>query len=210
MAELAQTDSTIAARHDLYQFRTVEELYDIASDPDCLVNLVGSPRYQSELKRLRGELETWMVRTDDHMLAVFQQRDDPAVREAYVVQKEKQSEERKAKKKQAKKAAVKKRSDLIALQIPKSIATGAPLVVKVRHTVPDELGTQKIHVTLKAGNAGKRVDRQVVEVSGEGVVEITFTVPASVPDDSVRIAAFIGPDYDRHLQHLQTQPKSLR
>jgi len=94
MAELAKTDKTLAARHDLYQHRVVEELYDVQNDPDCLVNLIGAPAQQEELARLRKALEAWMVETGDHMLDTFRKRDDPAAREAYVQQKEKEAAER--------------------------------------------------------------------------------------------------------------------
>ncbi len=96
MAELAQTDSSINARHELYQHRVPEEFYDIQQDPDCLENLIGSAEHQGELNKLRGTLEAWMVRTHDGMLDVFRHRKDAAVREAYVVAQEQIAEARKA------------------------------------------------------------------------------------------------------------------
>jgi N-sulfoglucosamine sulfohydrolase len=214
MAELAQTDETLSARHDLYQHRVVEELYDVQSDPDCLVNLIDSPAQQRELARLREALEAWMVDTGDHMLEVFRNREDPAVREGYVQEKEKEADERRKQRRKGNQAQskprAKKRTDLIALETPESVAVGKPLVVKVRHKLEAALGEQLIHVTLKAGPEAKRVDRQVVKVSGEGVVEVTFDVPQSVPGNVVRFAAFVGPDYAGNLQHLQTDPVPVR
>ena len=214
MAELAETDETIAARHDLYRHRVVEELYDVEHDPDCLVNLIDAPAHQQELARLREALEAWMVETGDHMLDVFRNRDDPDVREAYVQQKEKEAEERKKQKGKATRrranARPRKRSDLIALETPESVAAGKPLTVKVRHRLDAGLGEQLVHVTLKAGPEAKRVDRKVVKVSGEGVMEVTFDVPATVPGNTVRFAAFIGEDYASNMQHLQTAPVPVR
>jgi len=214
MAELAETDETIAARHDLYQHRVVEELYDIENDPDCLANLIDAPDHQQELAVLREALETWMVDTGDHMLDVFRKRDDPAVREAYVLEKEKEADERRKQKRKGNKrganAGSKKRSDLIALEIPESVAAGKPLSVELRHKVEAALGEQLVHVTLKAGPEGRRVDRKVVNVSGEGVIEVSFDVPATVPGNMVRIAAFIGKDYASNIQHLQTEPVPVR
>ncbi len=46
MKELAQTNAAIAARLDLFDHRVVEEFYDVASDPDCLTNLIGDPAHQ--------------------------------------------------------------------------------------------------------------------------------------------------------------------
>ncbi len=94
MAELAATDKVIAARHELYQHRVVEELYDVQRDPDCLVNLIDAPEHRRELAELREALQKWMVDTGDHALAVFRKRDDAAAREAYVLQKEKEAQQR--------------------------------------------------------------------------------------------------------------------
>jgi N-sulfoglucosamine sulfohydrolase len=100
MAELAKTNKGLAARHDLYQHRVVEELYDVKNDADCLINLIDAPAHQEELARLREALEAWMVDTRDHMLEVFRKRDDPAVREAYVQRKESEAAERRRQKRQ--------------------------------------------------------------------------------------------------------------
>jgi len=214
MAELAETDPVVAARHDLYQHRVVEELYDVRDDPDCLVNLIDDAAQQPELAKLRKALETWMVETGDHMLDVFRNRDDPAAREAYVLEKEREAEERRKQKRKPKRqgsgARSKKRSDLIAVEMPDSVAAGKPLVVKVRHKVEADLGEQLVHVTLKAGPDAKRVDRKVVKVSGEGIVEVTFDVPETVPGKVVAVAAFIGEDYAGNMQHLQTDPVPVR
>ena len=44
-----------------------EQLYDMTADPDEIQNLVGSakPEHAAALQRLRAELESWIVRTDD-------------------------------------------------------------------------------------------------------------------------------------------------
>jgi N-sulfoglucosamine sulfohydrolase len=210
MAQLAETNETIAARHDLYQHRVVEELYDVANDPDCLVNLIEAPAHQQELARLRAALDAWMAETGDHMLDVFRNRDDPDAREAYVRQKEKEADERRAQRRKGKRgrstARPRQQANLISLSTPKSVAAGKPLTVKVHHTLDDALGEQLIHVTLKAGPDAKRVDRKVVIASGSGVVEVTFDVPEAVPGNIVRLAAFIGEDYPSSKQHLQTEP----
>jgi len=213
MAELAKTDKTLAARHDLYRHRVVEELYDMENDPDCLKNLIDAPAQQQELAKLREALEAWMVETEDHMLDVFRNRDDADAREAYVQQKEKEAQERRQKnraKKPRPKPGAKKRSDLISLEMPEAVAAGKPLVVKVHHELDADLGKQCIHVTLKAGPDAERVDRQVVTVSGEGVVEVTFEVPADTAGGTVSFAAFVGRDYPSSLQHLHTAPVPAR
>ena len=73
-----------------------------------------------------------------------------------------------------------------------------------------DLGQQLVHVTLKAGPESTRIERKVEKISGEGVLEFTFDVPATVPGNIIRFAAFIGEDYDSNLQHLQTGPVPVR
>jgi N-sulfoglucosamine sulfohydrolase len=96
MRELAQTDPALAARHKLYQYRVVEELYDVEQDPDCLKNLIHDTAFASYLTELRGTLDSWMVKTSDPMLDVFRRRDDAAYREAYVQSQEKEADARRA------------------------------------------------------------------------------------------------------------------
>jgi N-sulfoglucosamine sulfohydrolase len=110
MAELAKTDSRIAARHQLYQHRVVEELYDVETDPDCLVNLIAAADQQAELTKLRTALEKWMVETNDPLLEVFRNRQNAEIREAFVTAQESDAETRKATGKGKKKGARKKKA----------------------------------------------------------------------------------------------------
>ena len=94
MAALAKRDERLAKRLALYKHRVPEELYDVAADPDCLHNLIAAPKHRAALSGLRSELEGWMKRTKDPMLAVLQKRDDASHREAYVQKVEKEALER--------------------------------------------------------------------------------------------------------------------
>ena len=145
-----------------------------------------------------------MVETNDHALEVFRNRDDPAAREAYVLAKEAESAARRAAKGGKKKANVK----LIRWQGPEGVTAGEPVVVRVAHTIPEEMGEQMIHVTIK-GNDQKRIDRKVVSVSGKGTVKVEFdAVDASV--ETVNFSAFIGEEYRENLQHLTTKPVEVK
>jgi N-sulfoglucosamine sulfohydrolase len=222
MAELSKTDAGIAARHELYQHRVPEELYDIEQDPDCLSNLIQSPEHQPDLNLLRSRLEKWMVDTQDGMLPVFREREDAAAREAYVVAQEKQAEARKAaSKSKAKKrtpatdtntsaAAPRKRNNLIAFRLPDTVAAGKPLVLKIEHNLPGDLGEQVLTVTLKAGPKGTRIARKTIKASGRGTAEITFELPADVPGGLISFAAFVGADFQSSLQHIQSEPQVAR
>jgi arylsulfatase A-like enzyme len=45
--------------------RPTEFLYDVAADPDCVVNLVDDPASKVVLEKMRGALERWQVETED-------------------------------------------------------------------------------------------------------------------------------------------------
>jgi len=210
MVTLAATDQKLAARLNLFQHRVVEELYDVEKDPDCLVNLINANEHKDELDKLRAMLLAWMERTGDHMLPVFKQRDDPAVRESYVVEKEREAAARR--KAPARKTRTdetpraRKGKDLIRLEVPTEIKPGEKATVQIVFSLPKELGTQMVHVTLKGGRDARRLDRQVFSIEGKGTLDVTFQIPDMVPDDQVSFAAFVGEDFPNCLQHVQTQP----
>jgi hypothetical protein len=45
--------------------KPVEELYDLATDPDEVRNLAGKPEYQEKLKEYRQALSQWQIRIGD-------------------------------------------------------------------------------------------------------------------------------------------------
>ncbi|MCA9066112.1 MAG: sulfatase [Planctomycetaceae bacterium] len=220
MAELAKTDPWINSRHELYQHRVPEELYDIQNDPDCLNNLLDSQGHQEPLNALRTRMEQWMVDTNDGMLDVFRRRDDPTAREAYVQAQEKEAEARRNGGKRragqddenppgARARTNRRQNRLIEFELPESPAAGETVTIRIRHTLKKAMGEQDITVTLKGGAAGKRLDRKVVKASGEGVVEVTFELPSEIPDDTISFAAFVGSDFQTSPQHIQSEPQAL-
>jgi len=206
LAQLAATNPALKARHKLYQHRVVEELFDVEKDPDCLHNLIGKPEVQSELNALRAELEKQMAQTRDHMLPVFQQRDDANVREAYVLKLEKEAQTRR----NSKGAPSQRKQKLISVTLPKTVASGAQTTIRITHELPKRLGTQKLQVTLKGGKSGARIERKIVDITGTGVTEVTFDVPNNVTDDIVQFAAFVGAEFKQSLHHIQTDPIRLK
>ena len=209
MAELAKTDEQINARHDLYQHRVPEELYDIQRDPDCLVNLINSAEHQPELTRLTSILEKWMQDTGDNMLPVFQNRTDAAVREAYVVAQEAEAEARKGGKsgkgKQQRQQTGKRpaKVNYISFADPAAVVADKQVTVSVAHKLPKQLGEQVFTITLKSGNQGQRIDRKTVTASGIGSTTVTFDLPATPPAE-ISFAAFIGDDFPTSIQHVQS------
>ncbi|MBN2024900.1 MAG: sulfatase [Pirellulales bacterium] len=74
MNRAAKTDPAMAERVRVYRYRVPEELYDLAADPDCLVNLIDRPERRETADRMRAELRAWMERTGDPLLPAFDRR----------------------------------------------------------------------------------------------------------------------------------------
>jgi len=222
MQALARTDPKMAARLDLFDRRVPEELYNYATDADALSNLIDQPAYRAERDRLTKALEAWMVKTGDAMLDVFRRRQDSQVREAYMAKVEKEAADRgkpkakggKKKKKAAAKVAAsapaRSNVSLIALQLPETVTRGSNMTVKIPHTLPADLGEQTLQVTLKEGAGNKRIERKLVKVSGSGTAEVMFAVPQNLSTKTVTVAAFVGEEYTKNLQHLNSKPVSVR
>lgn len=71
MLEAASDDARLRARMDAYLHRAPEELYDLAADPDCLVNLVDDPALAHRLARSRERTAAWLRSTGDPLAARF-------------------------------------------------------------------------------------------------------------------------------------------
>ena len=92
MRMAAETDTAMAARIRHLQARTVEEFYDLCTDPYCLANLLdngesGNPLQSAQQKKivdLRSTLRTWMVRVNDPALAAFDKRHQPAALDEFM------------------------------------------------------------------------------------------------------------------------------
>ncbi len=84
MQEAAEQNEQIAKRVKLFLYRVPEELYDFASDPSALNNLVDDPEYVDVLEEMRKKLESYMEETDDPALEAFRARDDRDVQEKLI------------------------------------------------------------------------------------------------------------------------------
>jgi len=92
MQKAARTDAAMAARIRHLVFRTVEEFYDLRTDPNCLVNLLKDGRSsktpkdkrQEQIDLHRGKLREWMVRVKDPALGAFDNRHRPEALEKFM------------------------------------------------------------------------------------------------------------------------------
>ncbi len=221
MRVLAKKDPKVAARVDLFDHRVPEEAYQVRYDPDALTNEIANPRHATEVAAAEKALEDWMVRTHDPLLEVFRKRHDAAFREAAITHIEDNTTPRK---KRAGKAAAakpatdekptvattkKKKADLIELEPPTTAAPGTKITIKVKHHFPADLGEKPVQITLKDGK-NARIERKTVKASGTGELEVTFDVPAQVPENAIIFAGFVGEDFKQALQYLQTKPLPLK
>ena len=91
MHEAAKTDPAIAARIHYLLYRTVEEFYDLKSDPLCLTNLLDddkrdkiTPELNEHLQHLQKEMRDTMVKSEDHILPAFDNRTSPEALEQWM------------------------------------------------------------------------------------------------------------------------------
>jgi len=103
MQAAAKTDPKIAARVGLFQYRVVEEFYDLANDPDALRNLSEDPKYKKKLDNLREELLKWMKRTNDPALEAFKNRSSPEALKKFMAEQDARSGKKQKKRNNRKK-----------------------------------------------------------------------------------------------------------
>jgi hypothetical protein len=155
-----------------------------------------------------------MVKTKDPLLDVFRNRHDPAAREAFMKTVRRAAAERGDPKKNKTKGKGKavaippKKGDHLTLDLPATATLGTPLTVRIIHTLHDDLGPQKLHVTLKQRD-NTRIERKVIDIQGNATAEVTFDVPTALPTQALIIAAFVGEDITTALHHLNSKPIPL-
>ena len=217
MNQVAAENPTIAARLDLFQHGVPEEFYDYENDPDALNNLIDDPQYAEPLAKHRLAMEKIMRESNDPLLPVFQNRDDPAAVSAYVDKVQAEADQRRAKERKQKPTKAQKNrprnkkqnQELFKIELPSHAERGQAFPVLVRHQLADALGQQKFHVTLKNAE-GKWIKRIVKNAEGSGELTVSFQIPADYSQKKVSISIFVGEDYPNHLQHANEGPVDVR
>ena len=72
MANAAKDDKNIADRVKLFDYRVVEEFYDMKNDPSCLVNLIDAAEYQETIDTFRNKMYSYMKNSNDPLLNSFE------------------------------------------------------------------------------------------------------------------------------------------
>jgi N-sulfoglucosamine sulfohydrolase len=220
MVKRASSDAAIAARLQLFDHRVLEEFYHVSRDPDCLENLMGYTEHRTTIKRLRNKLADSLGKLDDPVAPLLADVQDAAKRHDFMAKEDQRVLELKQRRRQRNsssrrnqtqstnaKAALK---DAIRLECPTSVKKGASCQIVIHHEIPESLNVQMLHVTLKTASLGPkaqvngRIHREVLEVRGKGTLEVDFRVPEAISEEAVRVAAFLGEDYQSNLQYLQS------
>lgn len=203
LQSLAPESPEVADRLELFDHRVPEELYDISMDPDALKNLADDPAHTKDLQACRQRLLSWMRTTQDHALTAYKGHlnGKSSAVDQYMARVEKESLERKAPKGKGTATRPGQMKGLIRMASPSPASLDSACEVILNHRLPDEMATQKLHVTLK-DPAGKRLERQVVEISGKGKVTLTFRLPEGSSWKGCSVAAFVGPEFGSHFQHI--------
>jgi len=84
MVALAETDPATAKLLQQYDYRVVEEFFDIEKDPDNLNNLIDNPEYKDEIAAHRAMLGDFMEKTNDPVFAAFRKREDTSYLDGFV------------------------------------------------------------------------------------------------------------------------------
>jgi len=84
MKKAAETDSEIAKRVELFNYRVPEEFYNFKTDPDGLVNLANDPAYENQLNKFRKKMLEMMKKYNDPAYEAYKNRDKTGVMEEFM------------------------------------------------------------------------------------------------------------------------------
>lgn len=84
-----------------------------------------------------------------------------------------------------------------------------PLTVTIEHHFTDG-AEHSITVTMIDAGTKARLERKVLKAKGDGDLEVTFAVPAEQSGKSVNFAAFVGENFAKAPQHIQSTPQPVK
>ena len=220
MVKRAEKETYVSERLELFDHRVLHELYDVKNDPDCLVNLIASEDASAKLKELRAKLKKELQRIKDPTAPLMDSLNDTDLIGEYMAKEDRWTVEYKEAKQAKKKSSANKPKKLsknaIAISVTQSPIKGGPCEVQISHKLPKQLGKLKAHVTLKQATlgsknaAGKRIAREVREIEGEDSILIRFTVPEDLKANALRVAVFVGEDFDSNRFHMNSEPIAVK
>jgi hypothetical protein len=213
LVEAGKTDPKIQQRVDHYLYRTPEEFYSLKNDACERTNVIADPPCQERIDAMRAQLLAEMRRTGDPLADAFGRRGQPEALAAAMGRLESEYPNpnlvgKKAKPATGKSEPIPTKAGLITFQLPDELEAGKPALLRIRHWFPAELGRQTLTVTLKS--EGRRLARHTVEAEGEGVADLTFTIPLDQAGKDVSFAAFVGTSFSKTPQMIQSRPQPVK
>ncbi|MEM8734012.1 MAG: sulfatase [Planctomycetota bacterium] len=198
MKQMAGDNTAVAARVELMEYRVLEELYHIPSDPECLVNLAGSDQHRAAMYELRSKLLSEMQRTGDPVANLLRDPNDLEKRDRYMERVQAEADQRRKQKRTKSGSVSPQQLDLFRW----SLLEASQDFVRVRfdYDLPAKLGTKPLIVTLK-GSENERLERVQKQVQGKGSLTVEFKTPANIDVKRLRLAAYVGKDYSVRLQY---------
>ncbi len=234
MLAAAKTNAEIKARCDFYLHRVPEEFYDLKRDRYERTNLIDDPDSQATIDAMRAQLLEIMQRTQDPFADAFAQRDRREVYETTLAKVKSQfvkvpkaqrgkanndpldpddvdSTAPSASPPAAARVMKGRNANLIEFELAniKRLPHDQPITVKIKHAFPDNSQPRAITVTVKSAGNNTRLERKVIQVTGTGTAEVTFGAAAAKRGQSVRIAAFVGEDFNTTPQQILSAPLSI-
>ena len=97
MKKRAVSEPDVAARVKLFDHRVIHELYDVRTDPDCLVNLADSAEHADVLTKLQAKLADELDRIEDPVAPLLHSPTNDELRVAYMTLQDKRSADAKRK-----------------------------------------------------------------------------------------------------------------
>ncbi len=88
MVDEGLTNPEVQARVDLYNYRVLEEFYDLDNDPYELDNKIDDPAYASVISGLKADMKEWMIKVNDPAMAAFVNMGDQAYLENWMGQQQ--------------------------------------------------------------------------------------------------------------------------
>ena len=204
MVKRAANEPDVAKRLELFDHRVVEELYHVGKDPNCLRNEIDNPKLHEKLLELRSQLAARLAAMEDPIAPLLNAVDNTALREEFMAKEDERAATAR------KQRRPKNQSNLLTVVPPTAIQRGKTAEILIQHKLPPRLGKQKLHVTLWAApyrdnNKSTRVERKVIVIEGKGKATVAFDIPADFAARAFQFAAFVGPEFGSHLQHLRTK-----
>jgi N-sulfoglucosamine sulfohydrolase len=89
-------DEFMKKRDHLFNYRVKEEFFDYSKDPDSMYNLIDAPAYKKVIEKFRAKMVELMQKSNDPMLAIYKDRNDPVKVGAYLDKLDEEVKVRKA------------------------------------------------------------------------------------------------------------------